>query len=142
MIHINDHNYSRQIAKLSGASFNPEVDQSIVRVKNSILLGGVIFTDYTGFSIGMHVASVHPNWISRNLLYVTFDYPFNQLGVENIFGVNRISNTKAIAFCTKVGFNEVGRLDGYYPNEPVVFYRMSRAECRWLGVKPRNLEVC
>ena len=28
-----------------------------------------------------------PHWINRDMLYVVFDYPFNQLGVKRLFGL-------------------------------------------------------
>ena len=49
-------------------------------------MGGVIFSNYTGESIAMHSAAWDQHWINRDMLFVIFDYPFNQLGVKRMFG--------------------------------------------------------
>lgn len=141
MLHINDEIYGKLIARAAGTTFNPYSDQSIVRVEYNEPLGGVVYSAYTGYSIHMHVASFEPNWINKDLLWIVFDYPFNQLKVANVFCNVKEKNTRALNFCSKIGFKEVTRIAGIYENQLVVVLRMHRDFCRWLALGPRKLEV-
>lgn len=128
------------IAALAGTAFNPGRDVSICRVRNGYRLGGVIFSHFTGESISMHSASWDQHWINRDMLYVTFDYPFNQLGVKRIFGQVPEDNLHAQQFNTKVGFKEVARIEGVFPGPlACVVMCLERKDCRFLRVKPRNI---
>lgn len=130
-----------EIALTAGTSFNPESGTSICRHRGETRLGGVIFTHFTGESIAIHSAGWHPHWINRDMVFVTFDYPFNQLGVKRIFGQVPESNDHAYQFNRKLGFRTVARVEGVFKhNVACLVMRMDREECRFLGVKPRNIQ--
>lgn len=140
-IAINDPDDGVEIALLAGTSFNPKIDISICRHKGGRRLGGVVFQNYTGESIAMHSAAWDPHWINRDMLFVTFDYPFNQLGVKRVFGQVPESNEHAYAFNIKFGFKPVARIEGVYPhNVACIVMCMEREDCRMLKVKPRNIQ--
>lgn len=141
MIHINDPEYSAFLADGAKMVFNPYADQSIARTENHKLLGGVIYSDFTGQSIAIHMAGFVPHWINKDLLWVAFDYPFNQLNVKYLFCSVRGRNKKSLEICRKIGFSEVARLDGMYYNEPVIILRMAREDCKWLALGPRKIKV-
>jgi RimJ/RimL family protein N-acetyltransferase len=103
-------------------------------------LGGVIYTEYTGCSIKMHVASFNTRWISRDGLWLVFDYAFNQLGVKKIIGMQRSSNLKAFDFAQHLGFTVETRIRDVFPDGDAVVMGMYRAQCRWLDLKPRNVQ--
>lgn len=104
------------------------------------LLGGVVFSDFTCESIAIHSASWTPRWISRDMIFVTFDYPFNQLGVKRIFGPVPESNLHAQEFNMKVGFNIVNRIEGVFPDGALIVMCLEKADCRLLNVKPRTIQ--
>jgi RimJ/RimL family protein N-acetyltransferase len=121
--------------------FNPLVDQCIARVTpEGKILGRVIYSDYTGpgGSIKIHITSWDKRWISRALLFVVFDYPFNQLQVNKIFGEIKRSDEETLRFAFKVGFKAEAGLEGVYPNDDMVVVGMYRADCRFLGLPPRH----
>jgi RimJ/RimL family protein N-acetyltransferase len=133
------HGYS--ISSLTGTRFDPKKDTSIGRVHNGKLVGGVLFTDYTGESISIHTASWDQHWISRDLLFVVFDYPFNQLEVKRIFGRVPESNYQALRFNRHCGFRDVARVEGVYKhNIAQIVMRCDREDCRFLGIKPRGIQ--
>src|SRR5690606_5638427 len=119
VIRFNDPEDGHAIATAAGCTFNPAVDQVIARVEDlgegAELLGGVIYQNYTGSSIACHVAGFVDHWINRDLLWVCFDYPFNQLGCKYIFGQVPSYNSKALDFDTKLGFKEVTRIPDVFP---------------------------
>lgn len=139
MIHRNEAIHGLALRR-AGFNCNPYKDILITRTDaKGNLLGGVFYNEYTRRSISMHVASLKPNWLNVDLLWVMFDYPFNQLGVEFVFGPIRSSNTEAIDFAKHIGFKEVTRIPEMFPDGDLVILRMSRDECKWLSLKPRTI---
>jgi RimJ/RimL family protein N-acetyltransferase len=129
------------IATTAGAVFNPLIDVTICRVRDGVRLGGVIFNNFTEESIMIHSASWAPRWVNRDLLFVTFDYPFNQLGVNRIFGMVPEDNSLARRFNTNLGFRYVARVEGVYKgNIACLVMCMERADCRHLLVKPLRMK--
>jgi RimJ/RimL family protein N-acetyltransferase len=132
--------HCRRIEEAAELIFNPRCDVCVSRTdKYHKLLGGIIYTNYTGHSIQMHVAAFHPRWMNRDILWVAFDYPFNQLMCEVIFAQVKERNTHALKFDLNIGFTELMRLDDVYKDEQVVLLKMKREECRHLSIKPRAL---
>lgn len=118
----------------------PGVDTAIGRVSKDTLLGGVILTDYTGESIAIHTASWVPRWVNRDLIFVVFDYPFNQLGVKRIFGRLPETYEWAHSFNLHCGFRDVARIEGVYEhNVAQIVMRLDREDCRFFGIRPRRV---
>ena len=91
-------------------------------------------------SIQVHSACWTPHWLNRDMLYVTVDYPFNQLGVNRIFGMVPEDNLHAQEFNIKFGFQYVVRIEGVYKgNIPCMVMSLERGACRYLSVKPRSI---
>ena len=112
-------------------------DIAIARYRDGELMGGVVFTDYyKNHSITAFAHSWNRYWLNRDLLFVIFDYPFNQLGVKHVFAQAREDK---IGFETNLGFKVVARLENFYPDAAKVWMRMDRDDCRFLGIKPRRI---
>jgi RimJ/RimL family protein N-acetyltransferase len=131
-------NHAKSIAEEVGVFFNPACDHVISRARSGRLLGGVIFTGYTTKSIAIHVAGFDKHWINSDMLWITFDYPFNQLGVTKLIGHVPSSNPKALDFNRKLGFKEEARVADVYPDGDLVILSMHRDNCRWLKLRPRS----
>lgn len=141
MIHFGDIEHGWAIAKAIPRNFNPAVDRVISRTNNEgELLGGVIFDYYTGPAIFMHQAGFAKNWINRDMLWVCFDYPFNQLKCNKIFGTIPSSNPQLLAYNKKIGFTLEVTLKGAYPGADMLVLAMDRDQCRWLDLKPSGLK--
>ena len=135
--HIGD---GRAIAERAGTAFNPARDISICRLRDDARMGGVIFTNYTTESIAIHSGAWDDHWINRDMLWVTFDYPFNQLGVNRIFGYVPEDNLHAIRFNLKLGFTHVVRVEGMFKgNIACMLMKLERADCRFLDITPRTI---
>ncbi len=139
VIVFNDERHANKIAERAQVGYNPITDICIARVKEGRLLGGVLFTNYTGHSIAIHTASFEPRWINRDLLWITFHYPFVQLGCKYIFGQVALSNKQALAFDLNLGFKVVAEIDDVFADGGVSVVKMSKDDCRWLDIKPRTL---
>lgn len=143
MILYNNKYHGEAIAEAAGFGyrFNPVHHSIISRVNNSYkLLGGVIFTEFTGTSVQMHVASFVPGWSNKDLLWNVFHYPFVQLGVRRIFGFVKSTNLKTLRFDIKLGFEQIAVLPDYYPDADRIVFSMTKEQCKWLNLKPKSIE--
>ncbi len=141
MIIVNDPAHGPIIAKAAGCLLHPS-DVTICRVNDRHeLLGGSIFTNYTGKSITVHVASFARNWINRNLLFATFAYPFLQLGVTKLIGQVDSRNDKAVNFNNVMGFTLEATIKDVFPGGDMLIMSMYKDACRHIHIKPRNLEA-
>jgi RimJ/RimL family protein N-acetyltransferase len=125
-----------RIAEAAGTTFNWGVDPVISRVTpQGELMGGVLLSYWTGFngSVSMHTAGFHPRWVNRVMLWVCFDYPFNQLRVRKIFGQVPEDNDKALRFNEHLGFKVEGKISDVYPDGDMILMSMYRADCRFLN---------
>ena len=140
-IKFNNADDGHDIARAAQSWFTPGVDQCIARHKDDQLIGGVIYTNYTGESMVVHIAAFDAHWINRDMLYVCFDYPFKQLGVKRLFGQTPESNFHSLEFNRKLGFKVVTRIEGVYRhNVACIVTKMEADECRFLGLKPRGIK--
>lgn|SRR3982751_3939862 len=124
--------HAKAVAKAAGVFFNPEYDHTIMRVERGELYGGLIYQGYTGASIRAHIAGFRPRWIDKDMLWMIFHYPFEQLGVGKIFGHVHSTNLKALDFNRRLGFIEEARIAGVYRDADLVILSMRREDCRWL----------
>jgi len=138
VIQFGNFDHAEQIAKAARIYFNPLCDVCISRSKDDKLLGGVIFQQFTGMSITIHVAAFDPHWINPDMLWITFHYPFEQLKVKKIFGQVPQDNSRALEFDRKLGFKIETIIRDVYPDGDMVLLSMYREDCRWLRLKPRS----
>lgn len=121
-------------------AFVPELHVCISRTAaDGTLLGGVVFEEFTGRSVQLHLASFAPRWMNRDLLWVVFDYPFNQLKVEQVLGYITEDNAPALNFARRIGLREISRIPDVVPAGDVVVMSIRRENCPWLDLKPRGL---
>ena len=138
MIELANPEHIQRIEAACGRIFNYRCDVCLSRSRDGELLGGVIYEGYTRASIQAHVASFSPTlWMDRTFLWMVFDYPFSQLKVDRIFTQTRETNVAALEFNRKLGFKEICRIDGVFPDGRCVVNAMAREDCRWLKLKPR-----
>lgn len=132
MVEQGNADHARVIAAAAGCFFNPECDRVISRSERGRLIGGVLFTGYTGASIGLHCAGFDPKWINKDLLWLVFDYAFRQLNVRQITGTIHSGNLRALRLNQHLGFREVARIAEIFPDGDLVIMSMRKEDCRWL----------
>lgn len=146
-IRFDDVHAIRVIAHACMIQFVPRIHHCIAEYdSNDRLTGGGFFTDYwgNGGSCQIHMAGFNPRWITRPLLYLAFDYPFNQLGVQKLFGLVPERNHKARNINLKLGFRIEYLAEGVFNHKDDVngmyLMSMTRDECRWLKMKMPYIE--
>lgn len=117
------------------------VDDSVDPSSPGYIRGGVIFANYTGTAMWLHVAGDDGNWLTRDFLWFVFDYTFRQLNCSHLYGIVEVANHHTLAFDLKVGFKVIATLDGLFPSGNGVIVGMRRDECRWLALTPRTIRA-
>lgn len=106
--------------------------------KDGRLRGVVMYERFTKRAIFLHIAGFEPGWFNRTFLWLAFHYPFEQLGVDKIFGLVSSSNTGALAFFRKLGFTvETSIKEVYSDGADQVVLVMERTNCKWLKLKEK-----
>jgi len=140
MIEFNVEWQGHAIATAAGSRFTPEFDVVIANTSDDALLGGVTYYGYTQAAISMHVASFAPNWLTRDLLWVAFHYPFVQLGCAKIITTTPSYNLKSLAINRRLGFKEEAVIKDAFPEGNAVVMGMRAADCRWLSLTPKAIQ--
>ena len=83
----------------------------------------------------MHTAAIVPNWISRDLLWACFDYPFNILKVKVILASVASTNEEALRLDRHLGFVDKAYIEDAHIDGDLVILAMRRENCRWLDIK-------
>jgi RimJ/RimL family protein N-acetyltransferase len=98
------------------------------------MIAGVLFEDYNGVNIHMHVAALPGRrWMTREYLFTCFAYPFVQLGCNRITGTVEASNLDARRFDEHLGFTQEALLKGAARDGgDVIIYVMFREHCRFI----------
>lgn len=114
--------------------FSP-TDPNIGMLKDGKLIAGVVFNNYCGSSICMHVASTEKGWLNREFLRACFRYPFHQLKVNRITALVRTDNLDALRFDEHLGFKREGLIRrGDDDGCDLHLLGMLPDECKWLNI--------
>lgn len=140
MIVVGDSQLTLRVSQLAKCAFNA-LDVSFCRVEHGEFFGGAIFNGFTGVggSIGVHVGCVRTDWMTRDMIWMCFDYPFNQLYVNKLIGKVAASNKEAINYNLRMGFTEETRIKDAFPDGDLIVMSMYKADCRWLALKPKHV---
>ena len=102
-------------------------------VRNGVLIGGVVYTNYRGCDIEMLAAAESPRWITRAHLDAFFGYPFRQLGCLRVTAIIEKRNKHARKFVERLGFYHEGTHPKAMDGRTALTYGMLRKYCRWIG---------
>jgi hypothetical protein len=109
-------------------SFSSHVDGEI--------LGGIVVANYMGASATMHMAGGDAQWCSRDLLWMAFNYAFEQLGCRKLFGPVRADNYNALHINLRGGWSIETVLRDAYKDTHMVLLSMTKDQCPWLEYAP------
>lgn len=108
--------------------------QGIGLTKDDELVAGVIFNDYSGSNMFMHVAAIPGRrWMTRGYLYAVFAYPFLQLNLIRVTGWVEANNIDSRRFNEHIGFKQEAVLKQAGRNGvDVIIYSMFKEDCRFI----------
>lgn len=120
-------------ARTGGGAYLPGSGQGIGRVKNGVLVAGVLFQQHSGVNIMAHIASEGKGWLDRQFLRLIHHYPFIKLGVLRVTGTVPASNTEARRFDEHLGFELEATLKQAAPDGgDLCIYVLWADKSRWL----------
>ena len=120
------------VADRTTTTYYPGSGQGIGIEKNGEIVCGVLFEGYNGQSIQIHVALDPKGRMTREWLFVLFDYAFRQLKVNKIIGVVDSTNEAALRFDKHIGFVEEAVIAGAGKHGDMHILTMTRKQCRFL----------
>lgn len=117
----------------AGASGRTEYQQGLCLKKDGEIIASVIYDQYNGSNIFMHVAAAPgKKWLNRHFLHEAFKYPFVTLGCRRITGWVWANNVEAQKFDEHLGFKREAVLkDAAGLGQDVYLYVMFRDECKY-----------
>lgn len=142
MILFGSIDHARLIARRAGTGFDPDVDY-VLSLVGPQLLGGVIYTEYTGRAVQMHMAGFRPGWPTPQFMWAIYDFPFGQLKVDQVIGTVPSTNKRALTIDYKMGFKHVATIPGVVPGGDMEVLAMRADECKYLklGWRYQTLEA-
>ncbi len=102
------------------------------------IVGMTGFDMWTYNSVQIYIA-LRSRAALRALIYPTFQYVFDQLGLGVALATIRATNERSLALAKHAGFVEIYRVkDGIAPGEDTVHLEMRKENCRWLTTPTRK----
>lgn len=103
--------------------------------RDGMLVGGVVVEGYVkGIRCAIHCAGDGRRWLTREFLYVVFDYVFRQLGCQVAVSPVAEDNADCIRFITGIGFEVCGKIPHGAGHCDLIIFAMPRRKCRWLSL--------
>jgi RimJ/RimL family protein N-acetyltransferase len=105
-------------------------------IEDDKILGVILFSDYDGNNIFVHVALDTPRACQRKVIKLMFDYIFNQAGCGRATATCNNSNERIKKLIEGVGFEQEGlmknamQIDDTYVDAAV--YGMLKENCKWV----------
>ncbi len=130
------------VMEQAGGAFNLGPDHCVANARGGRIMGGFAFTGFMGNAISVHMAG-HGDWCSRTLMWMAFDYGFNQLGCHKLLAPVPSDNHRALELDLRAGWHVetlirdvVKHPDGSVAS--LFILGMTRDQCKWLRVPGRN----
>lgn len=99
------------------------------------IVAAVMYDQFNGASVCMHVAAEGKHWLNRDFLWFAFYYPFVQMGVSVVIGLVAKENHAACKFDEHLGFQLKAEIPEAHPSGALRIYTMRKPDCRWLKLK-------
>jgi hypothetical protein len=123
----------RHLYEHAGVEWSTDFQALIWVDKNNEIEWVIGYNAFIGKTCQMHVVNLKDSYCPKGVLFGAFDYPFNFLGLEKVFGIVNSLNTRAMEYDKKVGFKEVVRFPGMHcDGGDLVVFEMNKADCRWI----------
>lgn len=110
----------------------PKETMCIGQEKDGELIAVLAYSGFTENLCQIHVESTDVLWLTRELIFALFDYPFNKVGVKVILAPICKDNIKSLNLCRKLGFEKVAEIPYAHPDGDLVVMSMKRNQCKWL----------
>jgi len=125
----------------AGGTFMPGHAHSLSTHRGDELVGGFVLDSFTGVCACVHMAGA-PGWCTPDLLWMVFDYSFNQLGTKKLLAMVRSDNYLALSLDLRAGWRVETLVRDMYGEGVHAFVLYMKPEfCRWLNHVPKGWRV-
>ncbi|MSQ98136.1 MAG: N-acetyltransferase [Xanthomonadales bacterium] len=128
---ISGHLVGDWVAKRLSGGYFAERSQAIGLEKNADLVAGVIYENWNHRSIMCHIAIEER--ITPSFLGAIFHYPYIVCEVDKIIAPVADDNEASKRLVEKMGFVEEARIKDAYVSGDMIFYTLTRDNCKYLG---------
>ena len=125
------------VARETGGEYFAGSGQGIGIERDGEIECGVLFENYNGRSVQIHVACKPGARMTKEWLRTLFTYAFVQLKVNKIIGLVDSANTNALAFDENIGFKTEMTITNAGRVADLVVISMTEENCRWI-LKDKN----
>ena len=101
--------------------------------KDGQIVCGVMFENFTGRSLQIHVAKEPNAQMSKAWLKGLFGYAFNHCKVNKIIGAIDSENSESLRFTRHIGFTDEAVIKDAGPKGDFYILTMTRNQCRFIG---------
>lgn len=119
-------------AERTGGSYFAGSGVGIGWERDGKLVAGVLYDNFTGQSVQMHVGSDGDGWLVRSFLRRCFDYPFNRLKVKKAVAIVDSKNAASLRFCLHLGYVEEAIIKDAGKHGDLHILTMTRQQCRFI----------
>jgi hypothetical protein len=131
-IRINHPGDGAWIMGMVQGAYTPETDNSFMNHRDGRPVGGFAMCAYLGASVTVHMAGIETGWCSRDLMWIVFDFAFNQLGVRKVIAPVDSTNHIALAQDLRAGFELEATIRDATPDGHLMLLTMTKDRCKWL----------
>lgn len=129
---ITDESVTEFVEARTGLKFTPPYQPIGFQGPHGML--GVVANDFNGANIEFSFAA-DPGCFALASIKWLANYAFEVNGCRRVTIKVKNSNALAKKMAGRFGFKFEAVLRGYFPDDDAVMFRMTRAECPWLGEK-------
>tara|TARA_R110000803_G_scaffold22601_3_gene56065 strand:+ start:1544 stop:1969 length:426 start_codon:yes stop_codon:yes gene_type:complete len=108
----------------------------IAFVEDGNILGVLLFSDYDGHNIFVHLALDDPRCCQRRYIKLMFDYAFNQAKVSRMTAMCLNGYERNEKLLSRTGFVKEGVVRKFFRTgsgvKDAALYGMLKEECRWV----------
>lgn len=123
----------------TGGTWSPHNTTSLGIALNSELIAGVLYDNFNGANIQMHVAAEDGKyWLTKDFLFEVFYYPFEYLQCKRATAIIPSTNAASLNICKRLGFTEEAVLKEAHPEGDLIVFSLRKTDCKWLKLKLRG----
>lgn len=115
----------------SGFRYRPDA-KAIGSQVGDKLTSVVVYDNFSECDCNMHVVGEGAGWLTRELLFHGFHYPFVQCGLRRVTALVPAKNEKALKLDLNLGFHYEGCSLQALPDDDIFILGMLRDNCKFI----------
>lgn len=107
--------------------------RTIGGVLDGRMIGGLLFNNYAGFMVDMHLATTDKRWANKRILKAGFEMAFGHLKCKRVNMMCSKDNRSMRKLALRLGFKQEGcHKMAHLGTTDAISYGLLKTDCRWL----------